>query len=75
LYVAGRNSPDASIPPSGHNAMNRNSILAALAALVLGMKHAVWIEGETIVQFHGIGPWIINYVNPADDPRNAKKAP
>lgn len=40
-----------------------------------GMKHAVWIEGETIVQFHGIGPWIINYVNPAEDPRNAKKAP
>jgi quercetin dioxygenase-like cupin family protein len=38
-----------------------------------GMVHAVWIEGETIVQFHGIGPWAINYVNPADDPRNAKK--
>lgn len=39
------------------------------------MKHAVWTEGETIVQFHGIGPWIINYVNPSEDPRNAKKAP
>lgn len=38
-----------------------------------GMVHAVWIEGETIVQFHGMGPWVINYVNPADDPRNAKK--
>lgn len=38
-----------------------------------GMVHAVWIEGETIVQFHGMGPWIINYVNPDDDPRNAKK--
>jgi quercetin dioxygenase-like cupin family protein len=38
-----------------------------------GMVHAVWIEGETIVQFHGMGPWIINYLNPADDPRNAKK--
>ena len=38
-----------------------------------GMVHAVWIEGETILQFHGIGPWTINYVNPADDPRNAKK--
>jgi quercetin dioxygenase-like cupin family protein len=35
-----------------------------------GMVHAVWIEGETIVQFHGMGPWVINYVNPADDPRN-----
>jgi len=38
-----------------------------------GMVHAVWTEGETIVQFHGMGPWLINYVNPADDPRNAKK--
>ena len=38
-----------------------------------GMVHAVWIEGETIVQFHGMGPWVINYVNPADDPRNVKK--
>lgn len=34
-----------------------------------GMKHAAWAEGETIVQVHGIGPWVINYVNPADDPR------
>ena len=38
-----------------------------------GMVHAVWTEGETIIQFHGMGPWVINYVNPADDPRNAKK--
>ena len=34
-----------------------------------GMKHFVWVKGETIVQFHGDGPWTINYVNPADDPR------
>ena len=38
-----------------------------------GMKHFAWVSGETIVQFHGIGPWQINYLNPADDPRNAKK--
>ncbi|MGI8602037.1 MAG: cupin domain-containing protein [Verrucomicrobiales bacterium] len=38
-----------------------------------GMKHTAWAEGETIIQVHGVGPWAINYVNPADDPRNAKK--
>jgi len=38
-----------------------------------GMKHFVWVEGETIVQFHGEGPWTINYLNPLDDPRNRKK--
>ena len=37
-----------------------------------GMKHFVWIKGETVVQFHGMGPWSIQYVNPADDPRNGK---
>jgi quercetin dioxygenase-like cupin family protein len=37
-----------------------------------GMKHLVWAEGETVVQLHGIGPWSINYVNPADDPRNKR---
>ena len=40
-----------------------------------GVKHTAWSEGETIIQLHGIGPWQINYVNPADDPRNTKKSP
>lgn len=37
-----------------------------------GMRHFVWVEGETIVQFHGEGPWVIEYVNPDDDPRKKK---
>jgi quercetin dioxygenase-like cupin family protein len=40
-----------------------------------GMKHTAWSEGETVIQLHGTGPWQINYVNPADDPRNPKKSP
>ena len=31
--------------------------------------HFAWTKDETIVQIHGVGPWAINYVNPADDPR------
>ena len=31
--------------------------------------HFAWTKEETIVQVHGVGPWAINYVNPADDPR------
>lgn len=38
-----------------------------------GMRHFAWAKGETVLQLHGTGPWAINYVNPADDPRNAKK--
>jgi quercetin dioxygenase-like cupin family protein len=37
-----------------------------------GMKHFVWVKGETIVQAHGMGPWKIEYLNPQDDPRKAK---
>ena len=36
------------------------------------MRHYAWATGETVLQVHGMGPWRINYVNPADDPRNKK---
>src|SRR5262249_13606519 len=38
-----------------------------------GMKHFVWAKGETILQFHGMGPWSIQYLNPSDDPRLKKQ--
>jgi quercetin dioxygenase-like cupin family protein len=31
--------------------------------------HYAIMEGETIIQLTSVGPWQINYVNPADDPR------
>ncbi len=34
-----------------------------------GMKHFVWTKGETVIQFHGMGPWSIAYVDSKDDPR------
>lgn len=33
------------------------------------MRHFAMAKGETIIQIHGIGPFEINYLNPADDPR------
>jgi hypothetical protein len=32
-------------------------------------NHFAWTETEAVIQLHGTGPWGINYVNPADDPR------
>jgi len=37
------------------------------------MKHFAWAKGDTVLQLHGIGPWVITYLNPADDPRTVKK--
>ena len=33
------------------------------------MRHFAWCKGETVIQIHGVGPFEINYVNAADDPR------
>jgi anti-sigma factor ChrR (cupin superfamily) len=37
------------------------------------MRHFATARGETIVQLHGNGPFVINYVNPADDPSKSNK--
>ena len=42
------------------------------AALEPGTRHFAEARGETILQLHGIGPWGIDYLNPADDPRKKK---
>jgi quercetin dioxygenase-like cupin family protein len=41
----------------------------SFACMPKAMKHFAYCKGETILQVHGIGPFEINYVNAADDPR------
>ncbi|HVT17238.1 MAG TPA: cupin domain-containing protein [Thermoanaerobaculia bacterium] len=43
------------------------------AFLAPEMHHFAFTSKETVIQLHGLGPWQINYLNAADDPRNAKK--
>lgn len=38
------------------------------------MHHFAGTKGGALVQVHGVGPFKINYVNPADDPSKAAKA-
>jgi len=47
--------------------------VGGFVVLPAGMKHYAWSTGDAIIQIHGKGPFEIKYVNPADDPRNAKK--
>ena len=41
----------------------------AVAIMQPKTNHFAWTKYETVVQLHGVGPWGITYVNPADDPR------
>lgn len=34
-----------------------------------GMQHYAWFTEPSVIQIHGVGPFAIEYVNPADDPR------
>ena len=39
------------------------------------MHHYAFTREQTMVQLHGIGPWEIIYLDPADDPRQPAGAP
>ena len=51
----------ATLPP-----LHRGDFISAPA----NANHFAQARGRTEVQVHAIGPFVINYVNPEDDPRN-----
>jgi hypothetical protein len=53
------------LDPSGMEALPAGSFMR----MPKTMRHYAMAKGETILQVHGVGPFEINYVNPADDPR------
>lgn len=56
-------SKASAIPPEG------------FAVMQIGTRHFAFTKNrETILQLHGMGPWGITYVNPADDPRKLKSS-
>lgn len=46
--------------------------IGGFAVMTTGTRHYAFTRKGCIVQLHGMGPWGITYVNPADDPRNKK---
>lgn len=40
--------------------------------MITGTRHYAFTKKACIIQLHGMGPWGITYLNPADDPRNKK---
>jgi len=63
FHIAVGNRFDATsgdaVPSGGYSLMPANT------------QHYAWVDGETIIQIHGLGPWGIKYVNATDDPRTA----
>ena len=38
-----------------------------------GMRHFARADMATVIQLHGVGPWGLTYVNPADQPNTASR--
>jgi hypothetical protein len=51
----------------------REMPVGAYAKMPEGLRHYASAKGETIIQVHGVGPFEITYVAPADDPRKQAK--
>jgi quercetin dioxygenase-like cupin family protein len=43
--------------------------VGSFVVMPVGHTHFAWTDEETIVQLHSMGPWGIDYVDPANDPR------
>jgi uncharacterized RmlC-like cupin family protein len=56
--------------------MAKGTVLSAggFTAMPAGMHHFAWTKKGATIQIHGMGPFSITYINPTDDPRNAKEA-
>ena len=46
----------------------------AFATVDANMHHYALTQGHVIVQVHAMGPFVLTYVNPADDPSQKAKA-
>ena len=55
-------------------AANKTLPVGGYALMPANMNHFAYTAAETTIVLYGIGPVEFKYVNPADDPRNAKNA-
>jgi quercetin dioxygenase-like cupin family protein len=53
-------------------AANKTLPVGGYALMPANMNHFAYTAAETTIVLYGVGPVEFKYVNPADDPRNAK---
>jgi hypothetical protein len=46
----------------------KSNSLSEVGIMQSGTHHFAWFGEEMILQLHGIGPWTVTFVNPADAP-------
>jgi quercetin dioxygenase-like cupin family protein len=59
--------------PKFDEAAAHEMTVGGFGVMPAGMQHFALCKSECIVQVHAMGPFEVKYVNPADDPRPAKK--
>lgn len=47
----------------------------SFAVMPIKHPHFFFTKKKAVIQLHGVGPWGITYINPADDPTTAASAP
>lgn len=71
-------APEGSVNPPGMPvatgaAKIRDTYSQMSSALPAQMHHYALARTATMIQIHGIGPFVLNYVNRADDPSRSQK--
>ena|SRR5215510_6300382 len=64
-----RNGMREKVYPTKSRAMPAGSFIA----LPPGTPHFVSMDEQTVVQLNNIGPWVLTYIDPKDDPRQKPK--
>ena len=59
---------DEKADPSNAKAMPAGSFIALAPS-----TPPVAVDEETVVQLNNVGPWVITYIDPKDDPRHKPK--
>jgi quercetin dioxygenase-like cupin family protein len=59
--------------PKFDEAAAHEMTVGGFGVMPAGMQHFAMCKSECVVQVHAMGPFEVKYVNPADDPRTAKK--
>lgn len=54
----------------GDRAKTRRLTPGTFVSMEPNTPHYAYADEESVIQLSTVGPWAVNYVNPADDPRN-----